>query len=212
MDHYDRLIREMPEPPILIGRSFGGLFVQKLLDRGLGAVGVAIEPAAPKGVAPTLTVLWGALPVFRAWMGWKRALKITFSQFAWSFVHLLPRQQQLAEYERNWVPTPGRIYYQSAFGIETEVNFANTRRALLLLIAGELDRTVAQSMVQKTYEKYRASKAIREFRSFPGRTHFLIGTPGWEEVADYAINWAKRNSIQMDGSATRLTSLNRHVS
>jgi hypothetical protein len=58
VDHYDRLIREMPEPPILIGRSFGGLFVQKLLDRGLGAVGVAIEPAAPKAVAPTLTVLW----------------------------------------------------------------------------------------------------------------------------------------------------------
>ena len=36
--------------PILVGHSFGGLVVQVLLDRGLGACGVAIDPAPPKGV------------------------------------------------------------------------------------------------------------------------------------------------------------------
>ena len=49
VDHYERIIRSLDEPPILIGHSFGGLFVQLLLDRGLGAAGVAIDSAPPKG-------------------------------------------------------------------------------------------------------------------------------------------------------------------
>src|SRR5260370_5110616 len=47
IDHYDRLIRALPEPPILIGHSFGGTVTQHLLDRGLGAAGVVIDPAPP---------------------------------------------------------------------------------------------------------------------------------------------------------------------
>src|SRR5690242_15344221 len=50
VDHYDRIVRAQPEPPILVGHSFGGLFVQMLLDRGLGAAGVALDPAPPRGV------------------------------------------------------------------------------------------------------------------------------------------------------------------
>jgi pimeloyl-ACP methyl ester carboxylesterase len=41
VDHYDRIIRSMEEAPVLIGHSFGGLFVQMLLDRGLGRAGVS---------------------------------------------------------------------------------------------------------------------------------------------------------------------------
>jgi len=44
VDHYDKLVRARPEPPILIGHSYGGLVTQKLLDRGLGAAGVALDP------------------------------------------------------------------------------------------------------------------------------------------------------------------------
>ena len=40
VDHYDKIIRGLDRPPIIIGHSFGGLFTQLLLDRGLGAAGV----------------------------------------------------------------------------------------------------------------------------------------------------------------------------
>src|SRR3954447_9583462 len=36
VDHYDRIVRGLERPPVLIGHSFGGLFVELLLDRGLG--------------------------------------------------------------------------------------------------------------------------------------------------------------------------------
>ena len=40
IDHYERIIRGLDRPPIIIGHSFGGLFAQLLLDRGLGSAGV----------------------------------------------------------------------------------------------------------------------------------------------------------------------------
>jgi alpha-beta hydrolase superfamily lysophospholipase len=49
-DHYDHLIRALHPPPVIIGHGLGGLVVQILLDRGLGAAGVAIDPAPAEGV------------------------------------------------------------------------------------------------------------------------------------------------------------------
>src|ERR671935_1993947 len=50
VDHYEKIVRGLDQPPIIIGHSFGGLFTQLLLDRGLGAAGVAIGTGPPKGV------------------------------------------------------------------------------------------------------------------------------------------------------------------
>ena len=65
VDHYEKIIRGLDRPPIIIGHSFGGLFTQLLLDRGLGSAGVALSTAAPKGVLKlplsTLRAAWPAL-------------------------------------------------------------------------------------------------------------------------------------------------------
>src|ERR1700712_4881944 len=50
VDHYAALIDTLDEPPVLVGHSFGGLFVEMLLDRGLGVAGVALDPAPFKGI------------------------------------------------------------------------------------------------------------------------------------------------------------------
>ncbi|MDR7183006.1 pimeloyl-ACP methyl ester carboxylesterase [Microbacterium trichothecenolyticum] len=50
VDSYDRIIRALPEAPIIMGHSFGGIFTQMLLDRGLGVAGVGVEPGQPAGV------------------------------------------------------------------------------------------------------------------------------------------------------------------
>lgn len=190
VDHYEAIVRSLDEPPILIGHSFGGLFVQMLLDRGLGRVGVAIDPAPPRGVPPSLSALWGALPVFLAWRGWSRVLQMTEPQFAWAFVHTLPAAEQRRLYSAHAVPTPGRIYFQAAIGAQIAVDFAKADRAPLLLVAGERDRTVARQTVEKTFAKYRKSSARTELLHMPGRPHLLIATPGWEEVADKVLDWA----------------------
>ena len=38
------------------------------------------------------------------------------------------------------------------------------------------------------------SSAVVEYEEYPGRPHFIAGAPGWEEVADHAIEWALRQA------------------
>jgi pimeloyl-ACP methyl ester carboxylesterase len=190
VDHYDSIVRRLPEPPILIGHSFGGLFVQQLLDRGLGAAGVAIDPVSPRGVLPRPTALRAALPALKTFNGWNRTLTMTFARFARDVAHTLPADEARAAYDRLIVPAPGRLLFQAALHIGTRVNAGNARRAPLLLIAGEADRTIEASMVRAAYRRHRRSSAITAFRAFAGRSHLLIAEPGWEEIADAALDWA----------------------
>src|ERR1700730_5877459 len=50
VDFYDALVRGLDSPPISVGHSFGGAFTEILVDRGLGAAGVAIDAAALRGL------------------------------------------------------------------------------------------------------------------------------------------------------------------
>lgn len=203
VDHYAKAIRELTEKPILMGHSFGGLIVQLLLDRGLGAAGVAIDPAPPRGVLAHPRAVWTSRSVFLSWNGWNRVLPMSQKAFNEGFGNLLPPAEQKAAYERHVIPTPGRIFFQAAFGIGTGVNFRNADRAPLLLTAGEKDQTVPLPMVRANFKKYRHSPAVTALKTFPNRSHWLIQEPGWQDVADYAIRWARSNDRMRPQTASR---------
>ena len=189
--HYEAIVAALPEPPVLIGHSFGGLFVQMLLDRGLGAAGVAIDPAPPRGVLPGPTAFRSSFFVLTTWRAWKKVLTMPFEAFRSGFVNTLPDDEQRALYERYVVPTPGRVFLQDALGSGTRVDFRRADRAPLLMIAGGSDNTVEPSMVRRSHDRYAASPARTDFFEFADRPHLLIATPGWEQVADHAIEWVE---------------------
>jgi pimeloyl-ACP methyl ester carboxylesterase len=60
----------------------------------------------------------------------------------------------------------------------------------LLFIAGVADHIAPPKVNKANWRLYRKSPAVTEYREFPGGSHFIIGQDGWEEVADYALNWA----------------------
>jgi pimeloyl-ACP methyl ester carboxylesterase len=195
VDHYDRIVRELDEPPILIGHSFGGLFVQLLLDRGLGAAGIAIDTAPPKGVFPFYpTSLLSVGRVLLIPFGWRKVVRWSFREFRYAFVHTMPPDEARAIWDAQIVPDSGRPFFQSAFSAfdrasPTRVDFANRNRAPLLFVAGEADRAMPAAIVRRTFRAYRASPARTELRAFPGRTHWLIAQDGWEEVAQGCLDW-----------------------
>lgn len=190
VDHYAAIIRSLPEAPILIGHSYGGLVAQMLLDRDLGAAAVSISPAPAAGIKPGPKAFLAALPVFLAWRGWSRALSMGFKGFARDFANGLGQRGQQEAFNAHVVPAPGRIYYQSVFGIGSAIQWKKADRAPLLLISGENDRTVEPGMVRQHFVRYGASPARTELRSFGRRDHWMIAAPGWEEVADAALKWA----------------------
>jgi alpha-beta hydrolase superfamily lysophospholipase len=107
-------------------------------------------------------------------------------------VHTLSEPEQREAYEQHVIPTAGRIFLQALlapFSDETKVNYRNGLRAPLLIIAGELDRTVEARTNLTNFRRYARSAAVTDHREFPGRTHWTLRQPGWEEVADYTLDW-----------------------
>jgi pimeloyl-ACP methyl ester carboxylesterase len=195
-DHYDEIIRGLDAPPIIMGHSFGGLMTQILLDRGLGAAGVAIDPAGPKGIlALPLSTLRVAWPVLSNPANKSKAKALTAKQFHYAFCNTLSEQESNAVYERYAVPGPGRPLFQAGLAnfnprAASKVNFANDDRAPLLIIGGGSDHVVPAKTTRTNFKLYHKSKAISEYKEFPGRSHYTVGQDGWEEVADYALDWA----------------------
>jgi len=200
--HYERLIRELPEPPILIGHSFGGLFTQILLDRGLGAAGVAIDSAPPRGVwAYEPTAFRSLLTVLLQWRVWRKVVRWKYSNFRYAFVHTLTPEAARAAFDRYVVPESGRIFFQSAMAMlnpssPIRVNFANATRSPLLLIAGAKDRIVPAVINRRNAKAYAKSPARTDFREFPNRVHWVIAQDGWDEVAGYAATWLDELGLQ----------------
>jgi len=203
VDHYDAIVRGLDEPPIIMGHSFGGAFTEILLDRGLGAAGVAIDGAAVKGITKLpLAQLKSAFPVLKSPANAHRAVALTLDEFHYAFTNTLGDEETRAAYERYAVPGPGRVLFQAAFAnfnphAATRVDFRDPDRAPLLIISGGEDHTVPASVDRAVAKKYAKGEAVTEYREFPGRSHWTVGEPGWEELADYALSWALEHTAAL---------------
>ncbi len=101
VDHYETIIRELDSAPIIIGHSFGGLITQILVDRGLGAAGVAIAPAPVKGILfLPFSTLKVSFPALSNPANNHRAVPLTPEQFHYAFTNNLSEDASLATYNR----------------------------------------------------------------------------------------------------------------
>ncbi|HEX8110022.1 MAG TPA: alpha/beta fold hydrolase [Kofleriaceae bacterium] len=196
VEFYAGVIRGLDRKPIIMGHSFGALITQILLDEGFGVAGVSIDSAPVKGV---LRLPWSALK--SAFPGLKNpanrhgAVTLTPEEFHYAFTNTMTDEESRAAYERYAVPGPGRPLFQAAFAnfnphAASRIDFHNDNRAPLLVIAGGADH-VSPSAINRTIAKLQhRSKSITAYKEFAGRSHFILGQPGWEEVADFALAWA----------------------
>jgi pimeloyl-ACP methyl ester carboxylesterase len=199
--HYEKIIRELDSPPIIMGHSFGGGFTQVLLDRGLGAAGVAIDAATVKGVWKLpLTTLRSGWPVLKNPLNRHKAVGLSLKQFHYAFTNTLSEEESAKVYERYHIPGPGGVLFEGATvnlpGTALRVDPGKADRAPLLFIAGGADHIVPPVANTSNVKLYRKSKseAIVDYKEFRGRSHYTLGQDGWEEVADYALDWAESNA------------------
>jgi pimeloyl-ACP methyl ester carboxylesterase len=195
VDHYESLIRELDEPPVLIGHSYGGLIVELLLDRGLGRAGVAMSPAPPKGILVLpFSTLKAAAPALAHPSRWHGVVPLTLEEFTYGFVNTFSPEDAAAAYEKYAVLETGQIFYEAGFANfhlhpPTEVHFKSADRAPLLIVGAEKDHTVPASLSHKQYEKYEQSEAQTDYIEFPGRPHLMMVAEGWEEIAGGIDGW-----------------------
>ena len=197
--HYADIVRGLARAPVIIGHSFGGLVNELLLDRGLGAAGVAISPAPVKGVLRLPpAMLRATFPVLSNPANRNRTFELTPKQFHCNFTNTMAQDEATAAYERYQVPGPGRMIFQAAFAnfnprAVNRVDFHNDDRAPLLLIGNDQDHTVPASISKEAATRLGKSRAVVDYKQFAGRPHFA-GAPGWGAVADYALDWADRHT------------------
>jgi pimeloyl-ACP methyl ester carboxylesterase len=195
IDHYAELIGELEQPPVLIGHSYGGLFVELLLDRGLGRAGVAMSPAPAKGILVLpFSTLKAASPALAHPSKWHGVVPLTLEEFTYAFVNTFGAEDAAAAYERYAVPETGQIFYEAGFANfhlhpPTEVHFKNADRAPLLIVGAAEDHTVPASLAKAAYKRYEKSTAKTDFIEFEGRPHLHMVAPDWQEVAQAIDSW-----------------------
>ncbi|MDQ8044987.1 MAG: alpha/beta fold hydrolase [Solirubrobacteraceae bacterium] len=197
LDHYETIIRALDAPPIIIGHSFGGGFTEILLDRGLGAAGVAIAPAPLRGIRELpLSVLRAASPVLGNPLNYRKAVPLNEKQFRYAFGNTVSEAENKAAWERYAVPAASKVLFAGAAanllpGTPLKVDWKKADRAPLLLVGGGQDHIVPSKLVAHAARLYGKGTAVTEFKNYPERSHLTVGEPGWEAVADHAIQWVQ---------------------
>jgi pimeloyl-ACP methyl ester carboxylesterase len=195
VEHLEAVVGGLDTAPILMGHSAGGVFTQILLDHGYGACGVAINSAPTEGVPIIpLSQVKAAFPVLKNPANRHRAVGFTPEQWHYAFANTFSEEESLRLYERYHVPASGSIFWGTALANvhpgkdDNWVDYSNDDRAPLLFVSGAQDHLMPPKIQQGNLKKYK-SDTITEIVEFEG-PHLLPSCPGWEKVADLALDWA----------------------
>jgi len=181
------LCKGLPEPPILIGHSVGGLVVQVLVNRALAKAGVCISSSPPNGM---MTLDWdflkGSALIANPLRGDKPYV-MTEEEFGERFCNTMTAEQTRAAYLK-YAVHESRNVLRGSLGPAGHVDLSR-EHAPLLFIAGDRDRVIPEKLDKKNADAYAPGAGVVDFKEFPGRGHFILGEPRWEEVAAYVDGW-----------------------
>lgn len=184
--HYQTIIDQLEERPILIGHSLGGVVVQKLVEKGYAGLAIAIASGPPKGI-----------------FAWNKDFLLSNLQLTWNprgeatvlmspnwyhryVINHLTLEESQAFVAENCVPAGRKI----AKTIE-KIDFSRPH-VPLLFIAGAEDKSQPAVINQKNAQAYQDSSSQVTYRVFSGRTHQMIQQKGWQEVAEFVEEWIKQ--------------------
>jgi non-heme chloroperoxidase len=185
------LIAGLPEKPILVGHSMGGLVAQMLAAQGHAKALVLLAPSAPWGVMPGH---WNAVAsafglYFTTGPYWEQPLTPVFDMAGEHALHRLSRREQESVFDR-FVPESGRAVFETMhwwldFSRASEVSAGETSCPVLCAVGAE-DRVNPPELVRRIAGRYGARADYREYAKM---SHWLIGEPEWEDVAADALAW-----------------------
>ena len=187
-DHFAAVINALPEKPILIGHSLGGLIAQLLLQRELGVAGVAIHSFPPRGVnrfwLSFLKAIWEAMVLFSSG---KQTYLMSFNKWRYTIANGMDYEQQKELYYLYAIPESKKII-REAFKCVAKIDF-NKPHTPLLLTSGSNDKLIPASLNYTNYKKYAIDNSVTDYIEFKIHTHLVFGVPAWREEADVILHW-----------------------
>ncbi len=186
----EKLIRELHVAPILMGHSMGGLLAQILGSRRQGKALVLLTPASPHGIiALKPSVIKSFRSALTRWGFWRKPFRLTFAEAEYSMLNLMPSESRKSIYDQ-FVYESGRAAFEIGFWLFDSKGAAKVDESKVacpvLIIGGEEDRITPVSVTRKIVKKY---KEVSTYKEFSGHSHWVIGEPGWEQIAEYIEKW-----------------------
>lgn len=161
--------------------------MQKLVNDRYAAAGVAISPAPPRGVFTLAPHFFRANFPHTNPLAGNKAVVMTPKRFHYTFCNTMTRQASDDAFEQYVVPE-SRNVPRSTLSKQAHIDF-RAPHVPLLLMAGDSDHLTPLSLVKKNARAYKAPGSLADFKEFSNRSHFICNQDGWEEVADYALDW-----------------------
>ena len=195
------VIGKLENKPAVMGHSTGGLLAQMLAGRGLSAATVAIDPGVFRGVLPLpLSTLRASGPFLLNPRYRGRAITLTFDQFKYGWANALDEDEAELLYDTYHVAGSGIALAQMGNAnlnprTESKVDTKNPDRGPLLILDGEKDHTVPWAIANAAFKRQRRNPGVTEIVKIPNRGHSLTIDSGWQEVAQTALDFLKRNGI-----------------
>jgi pimeloyl-ACP methyl ester carboxylesterase len=190
-DHFADIIYALPYKPILVGHSLGGLIVQLLLQRELGAAGIAIHSFPPRGVnlfrLSFLRAIWETMMLFTSS---RETYLLSFRKWKYVFANGLTCEEQKELYYKYVIPESKKII-RDTFKCSTHINFKKPHVPLLFTSGGN-DKLIPASLNLSNYKKYISDHSMTDYKEFKDHNHLIFGQPAWEEEADFILYWLQR--------------------
>lgn len=183
----ETLIYSLPEKPIVIGHSVGGLITQILISRGLAKIGVAISSVAPnKMIDFDWSFLKNAATIANPLKG-NEYVPMDLETFHGAFANTLSEAEAKVAFEET-ATHDSRNVFRDCMGSTADID-TDQPHAPLLFIAGAEDQIIPADLNDKNFKAYTDESSVTSIREFPNRSHFICNEPGWEEVIDAIDNW-----------------------
>ncbi|CAN7502629.1 alpha/beta hydrolase [Phenylobacterium sp. LjRoot219] len=187
-DDLAEFCRNLAAPPILIGHSMGGLVTQLAVRRVQPKAVVLLAPSPPWGMAgwsveEAMTAFGaqmaslmsnGAVEPSREVMRGYTLDRMTQAEAQPILARLRPESAQALRETLNWWLDP---FMTTSVG-------SGPLPAPSLVISGEADQVHPATTGRLVAERIGGA-----FLSFPKMSHWLIGEPGWEQVAQAALDF-----------------------
>lgn len=191
---------EVEDKPIIIGHSVGGLLTQLFVERNLASLGVPISTVAPnmmmtldwpffKNVATIANPLKGDDPILQ-----------TAESFHENFCNTLDEASAQKAFQ-DTATHDSRNVLRGCLGSSGQIDL-DLPHAPMLFISGKEDQIVPTELVEKNSKAYTDSTTgSNTYKEFAGRSHYICGEPGWEEVAEYVLNWIEKQEVKTVASS-----------
>ncbi|PBJ06852.1 alpha/beta fold hydrolase [Flavobacterium sp. ACN6] len=189
--YYTEIIEKLPEKPILVGHSYGGLLVQLLVQKDLAEAGICINSFPPKGFTVLKFSFYKIILCFScAIFSSKKTLLLSFENWKNLFFNDISNQEQKTEYDKFVIPESKKAL-RNLFSKQAKINFRK-KHIPLFFISSSKDEIIPPKLVNWNFRKHRNLHSITCYKEFKNKNHFVILHYEWQEVAESIAKWIEK--------------------